>query len=91
MITQWKVTVVKADGTSAQHAVTPRTIVAFERHFKLGLAQAFTKDQKQEHVFWLGWEAERSAGMSPKPFDSWLEDIAGVNIEVDNVPFGEEA
>ena len=91
MITLWKVRVAKADGTIATYDVTPRTIVAFERHFKLGLAQAFAREQKHEHTFWLAWEAEKAAGVVVKTFDLWLEGITGVDIQVDKLPFDEEA
>ena len=91
MITLWKVRVVKTDGTEATYDVSPRTIVAFERHFKSGLSQAFAKEQKNEHTYWLAWEAEKQAGVVVKPFDSWLEDVLGVDIEVERIPFDETA
>jgi hypothetical protein len=89
MITLWKVNVVHADGTKATYDVSPRTIVAFERHFKMGLAAAFAKDMKYEHTYWLAWEAERQAGVVVKPFDSWLEGVSGVDVDIERLPFGE--
>lgn len=91
MITLWKVRVVKTDGSIATHDISPRVIVAFERHFKIGMSQAFSKEQKYEHAFWLAWEAEKQSGAVVKPFDGWLESIQGVDIEVDKLPFDETA
>jgi hypothetical protein len=89
MIVLWKVRVVKADGTQATYDVRPRTIVAFERHFKMGLAAAFAKEQRNEHTLWLAWESEKASGVVVKPFDSWLDDVVGVDIEVEKHPFDE--
>ncbi|MGA1037985.1 MAG: hypothetical protein ACO3VQ_09265 [Ilumatobacteraceae bacterium] len=89
MNVRWKVTIVRDDQTTDTFTVRPKTIVAFERHFKVGLAQAFSRDQKQEHVYWLGWESERAAGNVVKPFDQWLDTLVSVGIEVDSVPLDE--
>ena len=89
MNVRWKVTIVRDDQTTDMFTVRPKTIVAFERHFKVGLAQAFSRDQKQEHVYWLGWESERAAGNVVKPFDQWLDTLVSVGIEVDSVPLDE--
>jgi hypothetical protein len=87
----WRVKVTKTDGVASTHAVLPTTIVAFERNFKTGLAAAFTNDQKMEHLFWLGWDAERRAGNVVKPFDEWLDTIALVEVETESSPLGETA
>jgi hypothetical protein len=89
MIALWKVRVAKIDGTVSVYDVSPRVIVAFERNFKTGLAQAFAKEQKYEHTFWLAWEAEKQSGAVVKPFDSWLEGVAGVDVDVEKLPFDE--
>lgn len=89
MNVRWKVTIIRDDQTTDTFTVRPKTIVAFERHFKVGLAQAFSRDQKQEHVYWLGWESERAAGNVVKPFDQWLDTLVSVGIEVDSVPLDE--
>lgn len=86
MINGWKVKVTKTDGTSGAYTVSPRTIVAFERQFKTGLAVAFTQEQKMEHLFWLGWEAERAAGHVVPLFDPWLETVVSVEVETENLP-----
>lgn len=85
----WKVRVIRDDGTSDLYPVRPKTIVAFERNFKIGLSNAFTKEQKQEHVYWLGWDAEKSSGAVVKPFESWLDGILSVEIEAEKLPLDE--
>jgi hypothetical protein len=60
--------------------VKPRTVLAFERKFGMGLAKAFGTDQRHEHIYFLGWEAMRSSGHVVKPFDSWLEEIEEVEL-----------
>jgi hypothetical protein len=77
----WNVKVSKTDGTVESFPVTPRVIVAFERNFKTGLANAFANEQKLEHVYWLAWEAERVSGKVVKMFDEYLDTVAGVELE----------
>lgn len=84
----WRVKVTKTDASVATYPVTPTTIVAFERYFKTGLASAFTNEQKMEHLFWLGWDSERRAGVVVKPFDEWLDSISLVEVETESSPLG---
>lgn len=87
----WRITVKKTDGTSTEFEITPRTVVAFERFFKVGLANAFTNDQKMEHLYWLAWDSERVAGNVVPLFDKWLETIVSVDMAVDAAPLDEKA
>ena len=87
----WRIKVSKTDGSSGEYAVTPRTIVAFERHFKTGLAAAFANEQKLEHIYWLGWDAERLAGNVVPTFDQWLDKIETVELAVESNPLAETA
>lgn len=89
MNVRWEITIVRADQTSDTFAVRPKTIVAFERHFKTGLSHAFVKDQKSEHLYWLAWECERSSGNAVKPFDAWLDTIETVDIKTVSNPLDE--
>lgn len=66
---------VTIDGEEHLFPVKPKSVVAFERQFKMGLSKAFNADQKMEHIYWLGWESMRSAGNVVKPFDSWLDTV----------------
>lgn len=87
----WRITVSKEGENPETYTVTPRTIVAFERHFKVGLASAFANEQKMEHLYWLGWDAERVAGKVVPLFDRWLENVISVDIDLDSAPLGETA
>jgi hypothetical protein len=60
--------------------VKPKTVLAFERKFGMGMAKAFSTDQRHEHIFFLGWEAMRASGHVVKPFDSWLDEIEEVEL-----------
>lgn len=76
----WSVKVVKNDGTEDTYQVTPKVIVAFERFHKTGIGKAFTENQKMEHVYWIGWEAERMAGNTVPVFDTWLDNVDAVEV-----------
>lgn len=85
-MTKWRIKVTKTDGSIGDYEVTPRTVVAFERFFKTGLAAAFSNDQKMEHLYWLAWDAERVAGHVVPLFDKWLETIVAVDLADDVAP-----
>lgn len=68
------------DGT---YTVKPVTIVAFERHFGVGLG-AMATDGKMEYVYWLGWHSEKAAGKVVKPFDDWLDGVTSVDLVEDD-------
>lgn len=81
---------VKTEGGEKTYTVGPKVQVAFEREFKVGLPVAFTKDQKVEHLYWLGWKASHAAGEVVKPFDGWLDTVESVEIvEVGTGPLSE--
>ena len=82
----WKILVTKKDGTKDSFAVSPRVIVSFERAFKVGLAAAFTNDQKMEHIYWLAWESERAAGRVVPLFDDYLDLVQDVEMDTTSVP-----
>lgn len=86
MLQQLKAVVTKTDGTSTEYPITPKTVVAFERNFKTGLGVAFSNEQKIEHVYWLAWDAERTAGNVVPLFDKWLEDILHADIKSESGP-----
>lgn len=74
-------TITDVEGDTQQVAVTPKAQVAFERHFNIGLGRAFEQEQRIEHLYRLGWEACKAAGIKVKPFDAWLDGIAAIEIE----------
>jgi hypothetical protein len=75
-----KVEVTFTDGTSNTFSVTPKVQVEFERTHKIGISRAFTDDVHVEYIYWLGWCAAKYSGTNPKPFDSWLDGVARVNV-----------
>jgi hypothetical protein len=76
-----KLRVVMSNGDMDEYTITPKVQVEFERQYKTGIAKAFDADSmKMEYIYWVGWKAAHYAGKSPKPFDSWLDDVT--NIEV---------
>lgn len=60
--------------------VKPRTVLAFERKFGMGMAKAFGTDQRHEHIYFLGWEAMRSSGHVVKTFELWLDEVEDVEL-----------
>lgn len=87
-----KITVTTDDGETGTYPVTPKVQVEFERQHKTGIGKAFSQDLKMEHVYWLGWCASKYAGKQPKPFDTWLDTVAAVEIvDESSVPLDETA
>lgn len=87
-----KLAVVTTAGELGQFTVTPKVQVEFERHFKIGVGKAFQQEQRVEHMYWLAWKAVHAAGLNPKPFDSWLDEVVDVQMVEDRpVPLGETA
>jgi hypothetical protein len=71
---------VTTDDTSGDFAVGPRTQVAFEREWKIGLPKAFGDGQKMEYVYWLAWKAMQDSGVVVKPFEGWLNTVQSVEM-----------
>ncbi len=67
------------DGTTRSLSVRPITQVAFERHWKKGLA-ALGEDTHVEHLYWLAWDSLRKLGEKPVEFDPWLDTINAVDV-----------
>lgn len=85
-----KLKLVKVDGTVQVLRISPRVIVAFERHFKAGYGRAL-EERRMEHFLWLAWEAERVAGLTPTPFDEWLPSVDSVEAVDDDAPLDQTA
>ena len=60
--------------------ITPKVQVEFERHYGLGIAKAFSEEQKIEHIYFLAWKAMQYAGLTASQFDAWLDDVVDVEI-----------
>ena len=75
------VSVERRDGSREDFPVLPPNIIAFERHAKIGLANAFGGgDAKFEHIYYLAWLAEKDSGNVVKVFDEWLKGIVDVDV-----------
>lgn len=87
-----KLRVHKNDGSSIEHRVTPRSMVAFEKEYRTSVTKAFAGDNIHvEHLYWLAWDAERIATGNVKPFMTWLEQIEAVEPVIDENPTVEGA
>lgn len=64
-----------------EYPVTPLVQVAFEREFKVGIAKAFSVEQRNEHIYWLAWKAMHAAGRTVPPWgDKFLEVLESVEL-----------
>lgn len=82
MANSLKVTVVKLDGSAETYPITPKSMVAFERHFACGIGvMSNPSTVRMEHIYWLGWDAEKTNGKVIKPFDDWIDTISEVLVE----------
>lgn len=68
------------NGDTNDYTVGPKSQVAFEREWKIGMPAAFSENQRMEHIYWLAWKAQQSSGVVVKPFDGWLEGVESVEI-----------
>jgi hypothetical protein len=64
--------------------VTPRVVVDFERQFDVGFLDAIANQQRLEHVYFLGWDCLRLAGVDVQPFEEWLDEVLTVEIALDD-------
>jgi hypothetical protein len=69
-----------SDGPQGEFAISPKVQVEFERQYKTGIGKAFESDLKMEHIYWLAWKAMHYAGRVVKPFDTWLDDVAEIEV-----------
>lgn len=61
--------------------VSPKVIVAAERHFKTTMSKLFSQDSMSyEAMMWLGWQAMQADGHVVKPFDDWLDGIEAIDM-----------
>lgn len=76
-----RLNILYADGTKAEVKSRPATEVAFERHFNLGLVEAFQNQEKLrlEWLYFLAHHASKTA----TPFDAWLESVDTIEVEGD--------
>ncbi|MCU1494809.1 MAG: hypothetical protein JWO62_2573 [Acidimicrobiaceae bacterium] len=80
-----KLTVERIDGSKDTYPVLAKTKIAFERHFGVGIG-TLGESKRTEHVYWLAWDAEHTAGKVVKLFDDWANDIADVDVDEESAP-----
>ena len=62
--------------------VTPKVIVAAERHFKKGMGELFAENNvTYEALAWCAWQAMMASGHEVKTFDLWLDGIEEISSE----------
>ncbi len=73
-----KVTMADAEPVSVK--VTPKVIVAAERHFKKGMGELFA-NASYEALAWVAWQAMQANGHVVKTFDLWLDGVDEITAE----------
>jgi hypothetical protein len=74
--------VVPATGDPVSVPITPKVIVACERHFKKGMGQLFDQAHvTYEALAWAAHQAMLQSGYEVKTFDAWLDGIDEIRTE----------
>jgi hypothetical protein len=74
--------VVPAQGDPVTVSITPKVIVACERHFKKGMGQLFDQATvTYEALAWAAHQAMLQSGYEVKTFDAWLDGIDEITTE----------
>jgi len=77
-----KLRVTPTEGDPVSVPVTPKVIVAAERHFGKGMGQLFSSEGVTfEALAWSAWQAMLVAGHQVKTFDLWLDGVASIDAE----------
>jgi hypothetical protein len=82
--------VVPLEGAPIEVPVTPKVIVAAERHFKTTMAKLFSPDNISfEAMSWIAWQAMQHSGHVVKTFDLWLDGVENIeSVDEPTTPFG---
>ena len=80
--------VVPTAGDAVTVPVTPKVIVACERHFKKGMGELFAAGSASyEAMAYAAHQAMLQSGHEVKTFDAWLDGIDEITTEeADTVP-----
>ncbi len=77
-----KLKVTPVDGDPVVVPITPKVIVAAERHFKKGMGQLFDQATiTYEALAYAAWQGMLQSGHEVKTFDGWLDGIAEIGSE----------
>jgi len=89
-MTMMQLEIVPIEGDSVVVKVTPKVIVAAERHFKKGMGELFSeKNVTYEALAWCAWQSMLQAGHEVTLFDAWLDGIESIeSVSEDKVPLG---
>lgn len=72
-------TVELVDGRTFTVRVLPVDVVAFERHYKIGVAKLEKDDAMlTEHAMFMAWRALTRTGQWSGDFDTFVDQVAGV-------------
>jgi hypothetical protein len=81
---QLKVTLDGGDVVAVK--VTPKAVVAAERHFKKGMGDLFGQSVTYEALAWVAWQAMQLSGHVVKTFDLWLDGVEAIEAVDDAAP-----
>jgi hypothetical protein len=74
--------VIPAQGDAVAVPVTPKVIVACERHFKKGMGELFAAGSASyEAMAYAAHQAMLQSGHEVKTFDAWLDGIDEITTE----------
>jgi hypothetical protein len=76
-------TVVPIDGDPIAVKITPKVIVAAERHFKKGMGELFSENNvTYEALAWCAWQGLMVQGSDVNAsFDCWLDGIESISSD----------
>lgn len=84
------------DGTTKDVVTKPSDGIAFERQFKMSLADALPSEEhpdrsmRMEHLWFFAWNASRRDG-EEREFDQWIEAVAAVGVAAVATPTSKRA
>lgn len=70
--------VVVEDGEPYEVNISPKVIVAAERHFAKPMSQLFGDSASFEALCWTAWKGTHASGRVVKPFDEWLDGVESI-------------
>lgn len=73
-----EITVTYDDDRTVEVRPTPYNIVAFERHYKIGVGE-LRKDPKTEHVLWMAWHRLNQIGQEAADFETFLQKLGPID------------
>lgn len=80
------------DGRQVVVRIGPKSLVAWERHFKVSFLD-FRQSKSIEQNYWLTWHSLTEAKEETREFDDWLDIVDNYQSVIDTPdnPVGDEA